>query len=78
MARPVDEVQVDVPEVEVGQTTAKAGEDLAGAVVLALELGGDEDLLPVEPRIPYGLPDLSLVAVVQRGVDQPIAGLKCP
>ena len=44
--------------------------------VLRAELGGDEDLLPVQAAVLHGSADVGLVLVQGRGVDMPVTDLK--
>ena len=71
--RSVDQPEVEVVGLQLPQT---AGEGLLlVADAPGRDLGGQENLLPVEPGIPQGLADPGLVAVAVSGVDVPVAAL---
>ena len=74
--RPVDEVDVDPVEPEPLQRLAGAGDRVVVRVVPAGDLAGHHDLVARYAGAPDRLADLDLVAVVHRGVDQPVAVLQ--
>jgi hypothetical protein len=71
--RPVDEEEVDVVEAERGEGCVDGAQSLVVAVVKALKLGGDEDVLARDPGVADAAPDGVFVAVGGRGVDEAVA-----
>src|SRR6185312_6171388 len=67
--RPVDEVDVDVVEAEVGQRLVETLDRFVVAVVTPRELGADEDLRTRQVVLAHGLPDALLVLVAVRRVE---------
>ena len=71
--RPVDQEQVDVPEVEVGQRGGEGSAGVVRAVETVVEPAGDEHLRAVQTRSAHALAGALLVAVHLRGVDVAVA-----
>ena len=55
---PVDQVEVEILEAEVGQSATTRSLHILGVVLVVPELAGDEDLLPGHARGPDTLADL--------------------
>src|SRR5690606_17408507 len=73
---PVDQQEVDMLESEAVEGAAQAVDGLVAALVLAVELGRDEDLVARQPARGQGATDAALVAVAHGGVDVPVAELQ--
>ncbi|OEI69057.1 hypothetical protein Cus16_0887 [Curtobacterium sp. ER1/6] len=71
--RPVDEVQVDAVQPEVAERLVDRAVRLVVAVVATGQLRGDDEVLAVDLGLADGTADGVLVAVVERGVEQPVA-----
>ena len=71
--RPVDEVQVDVLQPQIAPRLLEGGQRLLVAVVAARHLGRHEDVLPRHAGAGDAPAGAGLVAVVQRGVHEPVA-----
>lgn len=69
----MDEQQVHVLKAKTLQGAVQAGDGLAGALELTVELGGDEQFAAVHPAVPDSFAHPGLVAVLHRGVDVPVA-----
>ena len=72
---PVDQVQVGALEAQAVERPAHGGDGVVVRMVPAGDLAGDEDLVAGDARATDRLADLDLVAVVHRGVHEPVAGL---
>ena len=73
--RPVDQDQVDVVQPHPAQRGREPGLGPPGALELAVELGGDEELVAGQPAGTEPCTDAGLVAVPHSSVDQPVAQL---
>jgi hypothetical protein len=74
--RPVDEEQVDVVELQLGERPVEGPERVVPAVEAVVELGGHEDLLARDAGVADALADALLVPVHLGGVDVPVTDLQ--
>src|SRR5699024_3058214 len=73
---PVDEVEVDLLEAEIGHGRVEGGEGRVAALVLVGDLGGDEDVVPGEAGRLQGRADPGFVVVAAGGVDVAVSGFE--
>jgi len=74
--RPMHQQEIDVVDAQSLQARFVRVTDAIDAMPPAIELRGDEDLGPIDTRVPDGLSDRILIAVVLGRVDQAVAGLE--
>ena len=72
----MDEVEIDARHPQAVEALGQRLQRRLEPLVAVPELGGDEDLVAVEPRRRERPPDALLVAVGRGGVDVPVAGLE--
>ena len=71
----MDEVQVDVVEPEPGERTFEASTGGISAMVIAAQLGRDDQLSPIDRRLGDTAADPDLVVVPGGRVEQPVPDL---
>ena len=72
----MDQQEIDVRKLEVGETLLKHLCKCIGHQIALPDLGADEDVLTLCPRLAQALAVFHFVAVERRGVEMAIAGLQ--